>query len=350
MSDTAHILPPREGDDGPEAAAARWLAYLYSGEATDAGRAEFAAWLHAAPAHARAYRQLQQTWRDLAVPGVEGFFREAAPPAEAEVVRFEARRPRTRAAARTRRGWLAAAAGLAATVAVGIGVWRAQLYDPVTSQVYVTAVGEVRTLALPDGSRLTLAAASQVQTEFARKRRHVDLLRGGAYFDVARDREAPFTVAVAATRVRVVGTRFEVDRASQHVRVSVAEGVVQVAPAAVGTPHPGTAGGVRLQAGQRVSASVDGRLGTVETFDPAQAAPWREGRLVYRNARLQDVVAEVNRYRTDKIVLADASLAELPITMAVRTDQTGALLEGLAATSPVVIERSDDRVVIRRKP
>ncbi|MDP3746681.1 MAG: FecR domain-containing protein [Phenylobacterium sp.] len=350
MSDAAHILPPREGaPGGPGEEAARWLAYLYSGEATDEGHRDFAEWLQQSPANARAYRAMQQTWQDMAVPGAEGFFRERASPEHAaeRVIAFEQRR-RRRPAVIARRRTIAAAAAIAATVVVSVGVWRTQIYDPVTTASYATRTGEIRTVGLPDGSKVTLAAASSVQTEFSKKRRHVNLVQGGAYFDVASNPAKPFTVAAASTRIRVVGTQFDVNRAPQHVRVAVVEGVVQVAPAAA--EAEATTSGVRLKAGQRVTASLEGRLGPIEDFDPSQAAPWRQGRLVYRNARLQDVVAEVNRYRTDKITLADAALMDLPITMAVRTDQTDALLEGLAETGPVVVQRSDGGVVIRRKP
>jgi len=349
MSDAAHILPPREGaPGGPGEEAARWLAYLYSGEATGDGRREFSDWLQRSEANARAYRNVQQTWRDMAVPGAEGFFREpvASDAADERVVVFEPRR-RQRPAVAARRGMLAAAA-IAATVVVGVGVWRTQVYDPVTAGSYATRTGEVRTVALPDGSKITLAAASSVRTAFSKKRRHVELVRGGAYFDVSRDPAKPFTVAAAASEIRVVGTEFDVNLAPRDVRIAVAEGVVRIGPAATGGAQSGL-GGVRLRAGQRVTATLDGRLGPIEAFDPKQAAAWRQGRLVYRNARLEDVVAEVNRYRDDKIVIGDVRLVDVPITLATRTDQTDALLSGLEATSPVVIERSERRVVLRLK-
>ncbi|MDP3768157.1 MAG: FecR domain-containing protein [Dehalococcoidia bacterium] len=348
MSDTAHILPPHEGDaGGPDEAAARWLAYLYSGEATEDGRRDFSKWLKRSEANARAYRNLQQTWRDMAVPGAEGFFREpvASDAADQRVVIFEPRR-RQRPAVAARRGMLAAAAAIAATVVVSVGVWRTQVYDPVTAGSYATRTGEIRTVALPDGSKITLAAASAVRTAFSKKRRHVELVRGGAYFDVSSDPAKPFTVAAAASEIRVVGTEFDVNLAPQVVRISVTEGVVRVGPPLAEGRMPGS-GDVRLRAGQRMTAALDGRLGPIEAFDPGHAAPWRQGQLVYRNARLEEVVAEVNRYREDKIVIGDVRLIDIPITLATRTDQTDALLSGLEATSPVVIERSEHRVVLR---
>ena len=42
-----------------------WLALLQSGEANDADRARFTAWLRADPRHQRAYDGLRLLWRDI---------------------------------------------------------------------------------------------------------------------------------------------------------------------------------------------------------------------------------------------------------------------------------------------
>lgn len=348
MSKMADILFPVERDIGtPEERAAHWLAYLYSGVATDEGRMEFSAWLERSADNARAYRRAQQIWRDMAVSGVEALFPEDADCGEpgGEVVSFE--RPARRLSLQpVRRGAMAAMMAIAASLVLAIGVWRMEFFDPLTVQSYRTAVGEVKTFALPDGSRVTLAADSRVRATFSKRRRGVDLAQGRAWFDIASDPAKPFTVIAATTQIRVVGTQFDVVRAPDDVSVSVARGIVRVDPLTGGVPGKE---GVQLLSGQRVVSTLDGRIGPIERFDPANAALWRTGLLIYRDARLGDVVAEVNRYRVDKIVLADKSLRDIKITMAVRANQTDALLSGLHATAPLQIDRIQSRILVRPK-
>lgn len=347
MSRMADILPPVERDAGtPEERAARWLAYLYSGAATDDSRGQFTAWLEGSAGNARAYCRAQQIWRDMAVSGVEALFPEDAACGEpsGKVVPFE-RPARWLSLQTVRRGAMAAMMAIAASLILAIGVWRMEFYDPLTIQSYRTAIGEVKTFALPDGSRVTLSADSRIQATFSKRRRGVELAQGRAWFDVASDAK-PFTVVAAATQIRVIGTQFDVDHAPDDVRVSVARGIVRVDPLTGGAPGKE---GVQLVAGQRVVSTLDGRVGPVERFDPATAALWRTGLLIYRDARLEDVVAEVNRYRADKIVLANKSLGNMKITMAVRANQTDALLSGLEATAPLQVERVQSRIVVRPK-
>ena len=67
-----------------------------------------------------------------------------------------------------------------------------------TSISYVSAIGEVKTIALPDGSRMTLDADSAVVGRFGHAGRSVHLTRGRAFFAVAHDASRPFTVLAAA--------------------------------------------------------------------------------------------------------------------------------------------------------
>lgn len=346
MSDVANILPSGDDAGAPRDQAVRWLAYLYSGEATNEGRAKFSSWLDHSTINVAAYRNLEQIWRDMIFAGVQTIVSTEASDDEpaSHIVALESRSSRLSSLS-GRRGAIAAMMALAAALLLAFGIWRLEFFDTPTVQAYRTAVGEIRTVSLPDGTRVTLAADSAIRATFSKRRRGVELVAGRAWFDVASNPARPFTVLAAATHIQVIGTQFDVDRAPDDVRVSVAKGVVRVAPLA----GPATRDGVRLIAGQRVVSALDGRIGSIERFDPANAALWRTGLLIYRNARLADVLAEVNRYRVDKIVLVNKSLGDMRITMAVRTDQTETLLSGLEATTPLQIDRLRSRVVVRPK-
>ena len=321
-------------------AAAGWAARLRSGTASEADRQAFARWLAACDDHREAFHLLEQSWRDL------DFAVAADPALDAETDRIAAARPSARAAG-WRRG-VAAAAALAASLLVAVGLWRWAGDDPAAALRYASAVGEIRTVTLPDGSDVTLAGASTLAVHFSRAERWVELERGQAYFDVAPEPGRAFSVRAAGLDVRVRGTAFDVQLGGSDVRVSVAEGVVEVLDLpddADAAPAPSRT----LSAGDRIYAALDGTLGEVRPFDPATLAAWRAGRLDYRNTPLARVIEEVNRYRPIKIVLGDETLADLPVTLSVPVDRTDLLLSGLELSEGVEIARQGSTMVIRRR-
>ena len=313
--------------------ARQWLTFLYAGQVSEADRARFRTWLHADPAHAAAYREAEQLWADIRqLDGLDGLDAREAPEPAAMARRWPI--PRR------------AVAGGAIAAALAVMVWGVVGYVSVSERTYATGVGEIKQVALDDGSIVTLSGASAVEVRLSRTGRQAELTRGQAFFEVASDPDKAFTVAAGRAAIRVVGTAFDVRRAVDGVRVSVAEGVVEVA--AVGDP-PDAALTARLTAGERVTASATGALGAVERFDPAQAAAWREGRFTYTDARLSEVVADVNRFRADKIRLVGTAPGDLRVTATFTIEQVDQMLGGLAATQPVVIDRSVLGVTIRMR-
>ena len=314
--------------------ARQWLTFLYAGQVSEADRARFRTWLHADPAHAAAYREAEQLWADIRqLDGLDGLdAREVLEPAA-----MARRWPVSRRAV----------AGGAIAAALAVLVWGVVGYVWISERTYATGVGEIRQVALDDGSMVTLSGASAVEVRLSRTGRQAELTRGQAYFEVASDPDKAFTVAAGRAAIRVVGTAFDVRRAVDDVRVSVAEGVVEVA---VADPEaPAAHGATRLTAGERVTASATGALGAVERFDPAQAAAWREGRFTYTDARLSEVVADVNRFRADKIRLVGTAPGDLRVTATFTIEQVDQMLGGLAATQPVVIDRSVLGVTVRMR-
>ncbi len=197
-----------------------------------------------------------------------------------------------------------------------------------------------------DGSQVTLRPDSVIRVSLSKRRRQVDLERGGAYFEVERDPTRAFTVQTAATQVQVLGTKFDVLKGPQEVQVSVSDGHVEfnaVAPDAAASKAGRT---VQLTAGEQITAAYSGTFGAKHRFDPANTLAWRGGRLSYANARLEEVVADMNRYRHVKVRIEGEALRNITITAAFRVDQSDQMLAGLAATEPVLVERRPDEVVL----
>lgn len=305
------------GGTGARDAALAWFVRLQSGDAGPADRAAFADWLARDPAHRREYEALGGLWADLG--GVP-----------------DPRRPRlpSRSSAPTRRRVLMGGGAALAAGVVGLAVttdaWRGGVR---------TGTGERRSLALDDGSVVELDAGSTLRVEFTGRERRLRLTEGRAQFVVARDPGRPFVVACVNGYVEALGTVFVVHRHPDSVVVAVEEGSVALSVA--GAPP------ARLAAGQCRSYGPDGPGPLLRDGVAAETA-WRRGRLVFQDQRLEDVVADLNRYHPARILLWDAALADLRVDGSVDIARPDAALTAIARTLPVRALRPIPSLILLR--
>lgn len=289
--------------DSIESEATDWLVLQTAGPLTPADALVFEYWLQRSAQHRAAYEKMQRTWDGLAVlqqqPG--DLLRHTASLYDNARLR-EARRDRQR---------VAAALTMAASLLVGALLASLWFGDPVTALIadHSSPPGEVRTVMLPDGSRADLGPSTAIKLQFGTAERRVELLGGSAYFTAVPQAVAggrPFIVETGALTARALGTQFLVERLPRGDGVSVAEHDVEVTV----TGRDGAQRPMVLSPGQSLRYSKDGQPpATVASIDPQEIAAWRRGNLVFYQMPLQEVVAELNRYRRSKIVLTDDALA-----------------------------------------
>lgn len=240
--------------------------------------------------------------------------------------------------------WRAAAALVLAMV-LGAGFFlypRSPVVDVVVRE-YATPVGQIDTVLLPDGTKAVLGAATSIHVRFADDVRHVQLAGGEALFEVAKDAERPFVVEMPNGSARALGTQFIVHRGPDEATVTVLEGRVRVTP-----PEWRAGAPVDVVAGHQVALETDGTLGRVLAVDLRDAGSWRAGRLVFAERTLRSVVADLNRYSQQPVIVADASLADLRISGTVKVDQLDAWLEALGIMLDARLVRDEDGVTLER--
>lgn len=283
--------PPESAADIDSAAAA-WAARVDRGPLSDEDRSALEAWAAVDSRRAGAYA------RALAA---NAYFDRAA----ALGPSFVPSRHPAAARAIDRRGLLAGAGGLiAASVAGGVGFFAFQRHGRI-----VTPKGDVRRVSLSEGSAVTMNTDTVLRQAIGPELRRIDLLRGEALFDVAKDPARPFVVFARGVRVRAVGTSFTV-RVHDDGRIDVAvrEGVVEV-------KRPDMAA-VRL--GAETLAVVPARGGIEKASAPAdaleRAMAWREGRIDLAGMTLARAAREFGRYSDRPILIEDPSVANLKVT------------------------------------
>jgi len=330
---------PIAGVDTVADQAATWFARLQGEDADGDDWLAFETWL-AVPAHAAAYERLESVWLALEddAPAIQAAL--DAPPAPLP------RRPLPRRAAErrpTRRAWLAAGGALAASLVAGVFVvanWPAPA-EP--AQVFRTAAGEVRDIALADGTHIKLNGASSMSVRLASDARRVQMADAEATFDVAHDPQRPFLIAVGDRQVRVVGTEFNINHHDGETALTVRRGVVEVRPVDQPTATP-----TRLVVGQQLRHRDGQAQSTVSTTDPDSAFAWTQGQLVYRDAPLSQVAADLSR-RLPRPVRADPATGAMRFTGVLVIDNEDAVLRRLEAYAPVKAEPVRGAIVLRRR-
>ena len=316
-------------------AAREWLVRLSMARPSAADRAAFEAWRQADPRHAEAYARVERIWNE--VPQADAL---RDPALLAEVTLGERLAARAQALMRP-----ALAAGGVAVAAV---VLAAVFLGPGGEPDFATRIAEIRDVPLPDGSVITLGARSAIDVAFTEQERHVTLAAGQAFFAVERDASRPFIVTVGETRVRVVGTKFDVRRGEATVQVAVLEGVVEVSQESDDGPADNAHEPRRvLTAGQEVVASLAGALAPARQIKVAEPGAWRQGRLVYVNTALREVVADANRYSQARIEFADEAVGDLMISATFRAGEIDQVVASLTRILPIEARRpAPDRIVL----
>lgn len=299
------------------AQAREWQVLLHSGRATTADQEALAAWRQAAPEHEQAMREVEGLW---ALLGQVQRPREAA-----TIVRLPRRRPLRWAVP------LASAALLLLALWLPQGTWVG-LYADIH-----TAPGEVRELRLDDGSLLTLNGDTALDWEFSGERREVRLYRGEADFQVAHDPSKPFVVEAGPARIRVTGTRFDVNHSGERVDLSVTQGHVQAS--AEQSPA------VAVKAGQQVSWQA-GRLQAVQPLDAQQRLAWQRGKLVFRDRPLGEVFADLERSQSARVLFLDDTARTLQVTGVFALDDPLAVLRAIEGHLPVRLVRLPGMILV----
>lgn len=301
MSDASEaMLPPAEDI---ETRAAEWIvASRVRDDWDDAKAADLETWLAQSPAHAIAYLRLENAWGRTA--------------------RLAALRPPRRHFALREilpRVWPTAVKATAILAVAVMGYFALPSQRP-HERTYATALGGHDVLKLPDGSQVELDTDTVLRVSLDDKRK-VWLDKGQAYFQIAHDPAHPFTVTAANRKVTVLGTKFLMRQEPQRLEVSVMEGRVRL-ESSEGTGQQRSA---LLTLGDDAVATQTAMVVTRKTPRARkEEMAWRRGLLIFDQQTLEQAAAELNRYNTRKLVIADKETANLIIGGTFRTNDVEA--------------------------
>ena len=296
-----------------EKEAVAWFTRI-NGKPTRREKQEFAQWLELSPQHCAAYQEVSALWLDIGAVAKNAVTNTDLDLPMKKIESFRRNKSKSKTGA-------VIVGGLSVLV---LGTWM-WVNDPNIIQNltadYSTSKGERRLVTLQDGSTILMNADSAFDADISSAARRIHLLRGSAYFTVQKN-GAPFVVRAGNGEARVLGTQFDVMmNEDDNVTVTLAEGSVEVS--AIDEAQK-----IILKPGESVEYDKAG-LGNVEAIDIAERMAWHEGRLIFDNARLGDVLFQIERYRDGRIVVLSSELKNKRVSGNISLDKTADTLEAM---------------------
>ena len=327
------------------------LSRYFAGEATAGERAQIEAWQNAAAENRRVFAELQKLWQNAAeksprLPDVDQAWTELSAqlglPSQQAPAKILDQRKTTPAAAK-KFSWSdsyrwAAAAVLLLGFATLIYQFR---YKTNSLQTVIAQNGQRESIDLPDGSQIHLNSGSEIQflKNFADSARVVRL-SGEAYFEVTHDNR-PFYVNTGNAQVRVLGTKFGVRAREGQTQVTVREGRVSLRGL---TAAPATA--VKLTANQTSVCQQQNPPAPPKTIDAGQALSWLEGKIVFEQTPLTEVIAELQRVYNVTIELSNPALGQNTITGSFHNKPITSVLASICLTTNLQYKNEGNKFVI----
>jgi transmembrane sensor len=280
-----------------------YLNHLQSGAATKRDEADCLSWRRASAAHEEAFRsairlqqQVRTVERRLAAP-------HADPVAGAQVLAFPSVTPPAVARPHlTRRTVIggAMAASLAGIVATGRSVDMIPSLAELGAD-FRTGAGERRLVRLAGGATVDLNTRTAIDLRNDLGTPAVELISGEAVFTSGPSPDAAIMLMAGAGKTSAQRARFNARRDGDAVCITCLGGEVEVAW-----------GGKQrtLRTAQEVKYD-DSAIGAVASgIDTNVLTAWQSGTLIFHNMAVRDVVAEINRYRPGRVILANERFAE----------------------------------------
>jgi transmembrane sensor len=220
---------------------------------------------------------------------------------------------------------------------------------PVFNEI-ITKPGERATVELGDGTKVFLNADSKLimPKTFSQNKREVELI-GQAFFDVKSDRNRPFHIQTKNAVIEVLGTSFDV-RSYQdeaEMKVAVRDGTVEL------RRHDDSENRLIVNGGYRGTVSETKGLLAVELVDdPDLYFGWMDGRLIFRDTPIHEVISHIERWYDVSITydLSDETIKNKRFTADLKTRSVREVLEVIQMSMNLGFEIDGDEIIITDEP
>jgi ferric-dicitrate binding protein FerR (iron transport regulator) len=200
-----------------------------------------------------------------------------------------------------------------------------------------TPLGMRSSITLPDSTRVWLNAGSRISfpVVFSNKEREVSL-SGEAYFEVRKNKKWPFIVTTKNVNVIVTGTKFNCNAypENEQVQTVLVEGEITLT-------NLGMTENRQVKPGElAVYNKSNGRITKVST-DLQKYVAWKNGKLMFRDDKMDNVVEKLERWYNVDILIADKEIADYVYTATFVDESLDQVLKMLSISAPIRYTISD---------
>lgn len=202
--------------------------------------------------------------------------------------------------------------------------------------------GQISKVQLPDGSQVWLNSGSQITYNnfFSAENREVSL-SGEAYFDVTKNENLPLVVDCNGLKVKVLGTRFNVNayETGKKAEVVLEEGTVELLNAKSNT------GFYRMKPGERVNINLETNHYAAGMVNTARYTSWREGIVNIYDLSIEDLVKRLEKRYNQQFELAP-EVKNFRYTFTIENEPLEDVLKLMERITPVKVEQTDETIKI----
>ena len=242
--------------------------------------------------------------------------------------------------------WAAAAAVLALVFLAGIGLGDGLLKTPtaVSYTKIIAPEGNKTQVVLPDSTYVWLNSGSELQypSDYSSENRVVKM-KGECFFDVAKDPENPMVVSGSKFKVKVYGTRFNVneDNARDLADVTLVSGKVQVLNFQDKLISD-------LKPGQQLIYN-DGKYLVQQADNMEALTAWLNNMLIFDNQPFEEVIHYLEKWYGVKITLDPSLYYSHNYTFKVKTESMREVLELISMITPIQYHIEGEQISIKYK-
>jgi transmembrane sensor len=242
--------------------------------------------------------------------------------------------------------WIAAASVsvLVFLTGLGLGTGYFKLAPNLQLVKIISPEGSKTQMILPDGTHVWLNSGSELQYpgDFTAQNRIIHM-KGECFFDVAKDPEHPFVVDGSKFRVKVYGTRFNVNESTstKDADVTLISGKVNVYDLndkLLSNLNPGQ---------QMVFSHGLSRVQTTE--NPEALTSWINNILIFENKPFEEVIFYLEKWYGVKISLDSSLRYNYNYTFKVKTESLREVLELISFITPINYTIEGEKVTIKYK-
>jgi ferric-dicitrate binding protein FerR (iron transport regulator) len=198
-----------------------------------------------------------------------------------------------------------------------------------------TPMGAKMNFELPDGSRVWLNDGSKIKypSQFTGNQREI-FLEGEAFFQVAKNEKLPFILKNKSATVKVTGTSFNI-RAfpdEQIYEATLNSGAIELE-----IPETSVKAGHKMvmKPGEQIRLNTQTGIYEAKKVDAEAFNAWINGKLLFRDAPMDEVMRKLERWYNADIVIDSPELKNILITATFQEEKLSQALELLSFATPI---------------